>query len=72
MIGIVITNISINIGYYTLLVEYFTDIFEGLSLFGVPYRLLIIYLADNFYYRGRGYLNLTTYKDKSILINRVT
>ena len=72
MIGIVVINISINIGYYTSLVEYLTNVFEGLSPFGVFYRLLIIYLADNFYYRERGYLNLTTYKDKFILINRVT
>ena len=54
------------------LVEYFTDVFEGLGPSGVPYRLLIMHLADNFYYRGRGHPNLTTYKDESILINRVT
>ena len=50
MIDIVIINISINIGYSTSLVEYFTDIFKDLSSFGIFYRLLIIYLADNFYY----------------------
>ena len=72
IIGIVVINISINIGCYTSLVEYFTDVFEGLGPFRVPYRLLIIYLADNFYYRGRGHLNLIIYKDESILINRVT
>ena len=54
-------NISINIGYYTLLVEYFIDVFKGLSFFRLYYRLLILYLADNFYYERRGYLSLTTY-----------
>ena len=72
MIGIVVINISINIGYYTSLVEYFTVVFEGLSLFRISYRLLIKYLADNFYYRESGYLNLTIYLNESILINRVT
>ena len=50
MIDIVAINISINIGYYISLVEYFTNVFEGLSRSRVSNRLLIIYLADNFYY----------------------